>query len=199
MKTELVLAIPSEKLWNILDYKVTGVINNTDASTVSEILAHSIFKRRDLLENDPTFKQIIPYAVICYCDEVYLFKRTVNQTEKRLHNLYSLGVGGHMNPFENLSGSPYLHHELERELREEVILQPDTIIQSIKPIGYINDDLNEVGKVHLGVLYEIRLSSKNIEINEKDKMTGNWLPNKNLAAFYHQMESWSKIYVDLLQ
>lgn len=198
MKSEQILAIPANTLWTILDYIDQGVIYNTDSDIISRILAHTIFKRRDILETDPSHKQIIPYAVICHEDDVYLFRRTSKQTEKRLHNMYSLGVGGHMNPYGESNDIDYLHHELERELREEVKVADTCSIESILPIGYINDDKNEVGKVHLGVLYEIRLSSKEIEVNEKDKMTGRWVSRQELKELYPQMESWSKIYIDLV-
>ena len=67
----------------------------------------------------------------------------------------------------------------------------------IVPVGFINDDTNEVGKVHLGVLYHINLNNTSIEINEKEKMTGQWIKKSQLKDYYPQMESWSKIYVDL--
>jgi predicted NUDIX family phosphoesterase len=70
-------------------------------------------------------------------------------------------------------------------------------VESVVPIGIINDDTNEVGKVHLGILYHINLNNKSIEINEKEKMTGIWVKKSDLHEYYPQMESWSKIYVDL--
>ena len=192
MKTELTLAVPTEKVWRILDYKENAVIRDTDSDTISRLLADGIFEHRNLLEDDPGHKQIIPYAVICHGDMVYLFHRTKKQTETRLHNLYSLGVGGHMNPWgDHAIDTGYLHHELEREMHEEVLLHEGCRVECLRPVGYINDDTNEVGRVHLGVLYEI-------EINEKEKMTGRWVRKADLGEYYPQMESWSKIYCDLV-
>jgi len=199
MKTELTLAVPTDYVWQVLDYQENAVIKALDSQVMQQLLSHGIFEHRNLLEDDPGFKQIIPYAVICCGDEVYLFRRTSKQTESRLHNLLSLGVGGHMNP---LSDHPididYLHHELEREMREEVLLHEDCRVESMTPVGFINDDTNEVGKVHLGVLYNIVLSNKHIEINEKEKMTGTWIPKANLHEHYEHMESWSQLYCNLL-
>lgn len=197
MKTELTLAIPTTELWQILDYEKNAVIKIVNKDIMSEILSRGIFEHRNLLENDPSYKQIIPYAVICYGDEVFLFHRTKKQTEVRLHNMYSLGVGGHMNPFGDKLDLAYMHHELERELSEEVLLHDECRVKTIEPVGFINDDTNEVGKVHLGVLYHIILNNKSLEINEKDKMTGTWVNKKDLHKFYQEMESWTKIYVDL--
>lgn len=198
MNTELTLAVPTAKLWEFLEYKENGVIKNIDSNIMDRILVYGIFKPRNTLEEDPSYKQIIPYAVICCNDEVYLFHRTKKQTEVRLHNLFSLGVGGHMNPFGDNIDVSYMRHELKREMNEEVLVHSDCLIESIEPVGFINDDTNEVGKVHLGILYHINLTNKSIEINEKEKMTGVWVRKSELKDYYAQMESWSKLYVDLL-
>lgn len=197
MKTELTLAVPTSKLWQILEYKENAVIKVIDKDIMTKILSEGIFEQRNILENDPSHKQIIPYAVICCGDEVYLFHRTKKQTESRLHNLYSLGVGGHMNPFGDKLDLAYMHHELEREMTEEVLMHDECRVERIEPVGFINDDTNEVGKVHLGVLYNIILNNKSLEVNEKDKMTGMWIKKDDLHKYYPQMESWTKIYVDL--
>lgn len=197
MKTELTLAVPTSKLWKILEYKENAVIKVIDKDIMTKILSEGIFEQRNILENDPSHKQIIPYAVICCGDEVYLFHRTKKQTESRLHNLYSLGVGGHMNPFGDKLDLAYMHHELEREMTEEVLMHDECRVERIEPVGFINDDTNEVGKVHLGVLYNIILNNKSLEVNEKDKMTGMWIKKDDLHKYYPQMESWTKIYVDL--
>ena len=199
MKTEMTLAVPTEKVWQILEYKANAVIKVIDTTDMEKLLSNGIFEHRNILEEDVTHKQIIPYAVICCNDDVYLFHRTKKQTETRLHNLYSLGVGGHMNPFGNKIDVEYLHHELKREMNEEVFIHADCKVKEITPIGFINDDTNEVGRVHLGVLFHIYLNNKNIEVNEKEKMTGKWINKNGLKHFYSQMESWSKIYCDLQQ
>lgn len=198
MKNELILAVPTKDVWQILEYKENAVIRAHSSDVMDNLLIHGVFGMRPILEEKPEYKQIIPYAVICCGDNVYLFHRTQMQSEKRLHNLYSLGVGGHMNPFGNIIDREYLHHELEREMNEEVLVHKSCKMEQIVPVGFINDDTNEVGKVHLGVLYEIELSNTDIEINEKDKMTGVWIKKNELKDYYPQMESWSKIYCDLI-
>lgn len=198
MKTELTLAIPTLNVWQVLNYMENAVIKVNDDDIMCKLLSNGLFKSRNELENDPSYKQIIPYAIICCNDMLYMFHRTKKQTETRLHNLYSLGVGGHMNPWGESIDVDYMNHELKRELNEEVIVHKDCNIKDIRPIGFINDDTNEVGKVHLGVLYHIKLSNMHIEINEKEKMTGQWIKITELKNYYSQMESWSKIYCDLM-
>lgn len=198
MNTEQILAIPTENVWNILNYQEKGVIKALDVDIMDKLLLHGVFRPRNILEEDPSYKQIIPYAVICYGNEVYMFRRLNKQTEARLHNKCSLGVGGHMNPYGDKIDIDYLHHELEREMHEEVKLGEGCEIVSMKPVGFINDDLSEVGKVHLGVLYHITVSNNHIEINETEKMTGEWVAISDLAKYYGNMETWSQLYCKLI-
>lgn len=198
MNTEQILAIPTENVWNILNYQEKGVIKALGVDIMDKLLLHGVFRPRNILEEDPSYKQIIPYAVICYGNEVYMFRRLNKQTEARLHNKCSLGVGGHMNPYGDKINTDYLHHELEREMHEEVKLGEGCEIVDMKPVGFINDDLSEVGKVHLGVLYHIKVSNNHIEINETEKMTGEWVTISDLAKYYSNMETWSQLYCKLI-
>ena len=198
MYTEQILAIPTENVWNILNYQEKGVIKALDVDIMDKLLLHGVFRPRNILEEDSSYKQIIPYAVICYGNEVYMFRRLNKQTEARLHNKCSLGVGGHMNPYGDKIDIDYLHHELEREMHEEVKLGEGCEIVDMKPVGFINDDLSEVGKVHLGVLYHITVSNNHIEINETEKMTGEWVAISDLTKYYSNMETWSQLYCKLI-
>ena len=190
------LAIRTDELWDILAYKEQGFIEG-DSDLLKTIVRKGLFRKRDELEKDPSFKQIIPYAIISVKESFYLFKRTSGQTEKRLHNNIHLGVGGHMNPRRSAElDDQYIISELKRELSEEVILSGGCIIEDIKFIGFINDDSIPVGRVHIGLLYNIRLSSKDVVINETDKMTGSWTEKSDLIERYEEMETWTKIAID---
>ena len=203
---ELVFALPTEELWNLLTYKEQGLIYGKSDS-LKMIVQKGLFRKRSELEEDPSFKQVIPYAVISnnepersgvrQSQSFYLFKRTSGQTEKRLHNKYSLGVGGHMNSGNSKESSEqYLINELKRELFEEVRLLNGCLIEDIEFIGFINDDTIPVGRVHIGLLYNVRVSNKNVVINETDRMTADWIDKPVLAEFYEGMETWTKIIYD---
>ena len=90
----------------------------------------------------------------------------------------------------------YLIDELKRELNEEVKLLNGCLIEDIEFIGFINDDTIAVGRAHIGLLYNIRVSNKELYINETDKMTAEWIEKSALAEFYEGMETWSKIVFD---
>jgi predicted NUDIX family phosphoesterase len=192
---ELVFAFPTDEFWKLTPYK-TGLIKE-NSEVLKRIVQNGLFLRRSEIEDDPSFKQIIPYAIISCQESFYLFRRTSGQTEKRLHNRFSLGVGGHMNPDDSMeSKEQYLINELKRELYEEVSLLNGCLIEDIEFIGFINDDTIPVGRVHIGLLYNIHVSNKEVYINETDKMTADWIDKSNLAEFYEGMETWTKIIFD---
>jgi predicted NUDIX family phosphoesterase len=193
---ELVFAFTTDEFWKIIPYKKKGLIEE-NSDVLKRIVQNGLFLKRSELEEDPSFKQIIPYAIISNQDSFYLFRRRSGQTEKRLHNKFSLGVGGHMNPDDSPeSKEQYLVDELKRELYEEVELLNGCLIEDIEFIGFINDDTIPVGRVHIGLLYNIHVSNKEVYINETDKMTAAWIDKSNLAEFYKGMETWSKIVFD---
>ena len=107
------------------------------------------FVERKIAEYDESTKQVIPYIVLKEDDEYIFFKRTTNQTEQRLHNLITLGVGGHLNDED--SKDPLVAYEkgLWRELNEEVHAD----VLDLEYVGLINETENPVSRVHLGVLY----------------------------------------------
>ena len=179
-----------------MTYKKKGLIKG-NSEVLKRIVQNGLFLRRSELEEDSSFKQIIPYAIISNKEAFYLFRRRSGQTEKRLHNKFSLGVGGHMNPDGSMeSKEQYLINELKRELYEEVKLLNGCLIEDIEFIGFINDDTIPVGRVHIGLLYNIHVSNKEVYINETDKMTADWIDKSNLAEFYEGMETWTKIIFD---
>jgi predicted NUDIX family phosphoesterase len=193
---ELVFSIPTDELWKLLAYKKTGFIKGS-SDILNRIVQKGLFRKRSELEEDPSFKQVIPYAVISNKESFYLFKRTSGQREKRLHNKLHLGVGGHMNPGRsNEPNEQYLINELKRELFEEVRLLNDCLIENIEFIGFINDDSISVSRVHIGLLYDIHLSNKDVVVNETDKMTADWIDKTDLVEYYEEMETWTKIAFD---
>jgi len=193
---ELVFAFPTKELWNLLTYKEQGLIYGS-SDVLKMIVRKGMFRKRNELEEDPSFKQIIPYAVISHKDSFFLFKRTSGQTEKRLLDLFSLGVGGHMNPGSSMEPEEhYLIDELKRELFEEVRLLNDCSAEDVEFIGFINDDTIPVSRVHIGLLYNIRVSNKDVYVSETDKMTAAWVDKSDLAGFYEGMETWTKIVFD---
>ena len=102
------------------------------------VLANCSFLARSIAETDYQFKQVIPYVVVRHEDRCLLIWRTSKQTEARLHNLYSLGVGGHINDTDIPSaGSNIILTGMRREYNEEIAVEGE---QSCELVGIINDD-----------------------------------------------------------
>jgi predicted NUDIX family phosphoesterase len=166
----------------------TLITRKTDA-IIESIRHHAEFIPRHAAEHDPSFKQIIPYVAIRYGHDYLLLQRTTNQTEKRLHNKYSLGIGGHINPSEAGADDP-LMDGLRRELSEEVWV-PEPYELTFQ--GIIHDESSDVSSVHLGLFHVIDLQLREFEIREQDNMTGRWVRHDALDEFYDDMESWSQV------
>lgn len=198
---EKVLVIDSTKLSDIISKKQSHYINGVmaiDEQTFCESIYSNIcFLDRNDAEIDYSRKQIIPYAYITHENYIFLLKRSTKQSEKRLHNRYSIGAGGHINDIDYVESShnpiDIFRKGLFRELSEE--LSFDTKYQ-IKFIGLINDNSTDVGKVHLGMCYQIILPSKMCTIEEKENMSGQWIKISEIDKYYANLEEWSRIIVD---
>jgi predicted NUDIX family phosphoesterase len=154
----------------------------------------SFFMPRVEVEDDPSYQQIIPYVVFRHGDRYLLTKRLRASTEKRLRQLYSLGVGGHINP-EDLSGGDPISDGMRREWEEEVCYAGSL---SAQLLGLLNDESSPVSKVHLGVVFLVHGSTPEIAIRETDKLSGELLTLEEMRIHYLEMESWSQIVYDRL-
>ena len=92
-----------------------------------------------------------------------LFTNVFLVVEKNsLHGQSSIGVGGHMN---DVVGADSINEVLElmlKKLEEEVGLSNNKS-QNMEYLGFINDDDNDVGKVHMGVVFKITVHSNDVE------------------------------------
>ena len=125
-------------------------------------------------------------------------KRLYSQGEERLHGLLSVGVGGHMNPVQEVPWpgrrrigdlKNLVTLNTLREIKEEVILAGTP---ALRIVGFLNDDANEVGKVHLGVVSVVHLPSPILAVRETDKMMGTWVELLKLGSL-GAFESWSSL------
>jgi predicted NUDIX family phosphoesterase len=152
------------------------------------------YRARSEVEDDPSFKQIIPYVVFRCKDAVFCYKRGKSQGEARLHRLRSLGVGGHVSE-EDAEGSKSLaayERAMRREIDEEVEIR--TAGQS-RRIGLINDDSTPVGQVHLGVVHLFELDKPEIVPREDGLADAEFLSLATVWSVRQEFESWSQICV----
>lgn len=148
------------------------------------------FKRRGDMENDPSFKQIIPYIIFNYQDKYFLYRYLKKAGEQRLKNDYIIGVGGHINKEDVKPGEDILEAGRDREWNEEINYK-DKIEKNL--IGILNDDRRPVESVHLGLVYFFKGESPNISVKETDKMIGELTSPKDLAERAGNTEGWAPI------
>jgi predicted NUDIX family phosphoesterase len=165
---------------------------------LKEILKDFEFHPRYLMEEDPRYKQIIPYIAFINENKVLVYKRSKKSGEGRLHEKYSLGIGGHVDFFEeekNLDPINIVNNAAIREVNEELginINKEDLIVDLA-----INDDSNEVGKVHYGVGFIINKKINHLDNGEKDVLIERKFMNKNeIEEIYDKLETWSQIFYD---
>lgn len=143
-------------------------------------------KYRWEVENDPSYKQPIVYAVLTCGLDVFVTHRLAG--DSRLTGKYSVGTGGHMVPGESITAT------LFRELEEEVGVTPDSMM-TISREGYILDESSLVNSVHLGIVYLIEVNGVDaVQVKETEKLTGEWMTPNELAKLYRdgKLESWSE-------
>lgn len=149
--------------------------------------AAQVRPRREL-EMDPEWKQPIPYAIAIFRDatnRAFLFwmDRREGTSDRRLHGRASFGVGGHIG-----AADTGIESALTREWSEEVATPAPP---SFTPLGLLNDDGDDVGRVHLGVVYLARLASPEIQVREREKLAGALVPLEEAVARADELEGWS--------
>ena len=177
------------------DLPADGLILNTNL--LSPILDQAEFIDRDRAEQDPSYKQIIPYCILRYGEKVFRYKRSAWAGEKRLHGLHSIGVGGHINRSDVLpllaDVTSILDWARDRELTEEFRVEYS---QPPRLIALLNDDTTEVARVHFGVIYEYQLDSPQVESREKRvHIQHAFVSLEELIAHETEYEGWSRIIV----
>jgi predicted NUDIX family phosphoesterase len=154
----------------------------------------SFFMPRSEVEEDPSYQQVIPYVVFRHDNRYLLTRRLKASSEKRLRQLYSLGVGGHINPGDLENGDP-IADGLKREWEEEVVYDGHF---STRLLGAINDQTTPVGRVHVGLIFLVEGDRPEISIREVDKLAGALFSLDEMRSYYLDMESWSQLIFDYL-
>ena len=178
-----------EKVWVVRSDEVKTYSDGPffDDDQIDFCIKNGEDKLRYEVENDPSYKQIIPYAIVTD-DHYHYFCTHRLAGDGRLTGKYSIGTGGHMKPGETLTEA------LFRELNEEVGITPDDMTSIIRT-GYILDNSSEVNSVHLGVVYIIGVNNtQNVVVQEKEKLSGEWIDGNTLATLFNSdaLESWSE-------
>jgi predicted NUDIX family phosphoesterase len=192
------------------------------ADLLARIHELGFFAARDEAEQQPAWKQTIPYCVFRRPGQVFCVQRKTAQTESRLHGKLSIGIGGHVNPPAAVGdftggdftggGSPaagaggiatgighaaaFFRSALARELAEEL---HGTEVPEFTPtfLGLLNDDSEGVGRVHSGLVFAADWpADRGLRVREVSKMAGGFRPLAELQPLWQdpaRFESWSRM------
>ncbi len=161
-------------------------------------LAGFDFIPRPAAEKDPSYKQIIPYIILQTADLEMTAVYNRQGSEKRLHDLWSVGIGGHINPVDvkhqTTSFEQILVTGMQRELSEELSRMPETD----EPVftGVISEEITDVGTVHLGAVFRILTHSPDLYIPGDELFDFGWEKTGNLEQL--ELELWSTLALELI-
>ena len=195
--------MPREALFPRGEAPVRGFVPGGGAPYLERILREGRFVPRPGAEGDPSLKQVIPYGVVARGGEVFLMRRTRRGEETRLHDRFSLGVGGHVNPRDAAEptgdetratrkgalAETLIERALLREVAEELVAEGPV---SFEVAGVLNDDSDPVGEVHFGVVYRLEAAGA-VRVREVSLLEGSWVPADRLDRWHEAMESWSRL------
>ncbi len=188
---EEVLCIPRRTIFP--DGAWHGLVTTGLERVLRTIRAAAQYRPRRLVEDDPSQQQLIPYCIVRHDDGTYLLTRRLRRSsETRLHHLYSLGAGGHINPGDGAGGDPVVGG-LRREWREEVCCPGPA---TARLVALLNDDTTPVSQVHLGLVFLVEPRAARVTVRETEKLEGEVLGLEAMRRHYLNMESWSQLAYD---
>jgi len=162
------------------------------------------FMPRSLAESDPSYKQIIPYVIMTHNGKYLSYVRGKRAGETRLVGLRSLGIGGHINPADDHTYDMPLFeadfyeaytNAVRREVAEEVTLETP---YSNLVAALLNDDTNEVGRVHLGIVHYWILDQPKVAKREQMITQMDFMAPAELMQVKDTLETWSGLCLEKL-
>jgi predicted NUDIX family phosphoesterase len=148
------------------------------------------FVPRAEAEEDAAWKQVIPYLVLFDRGRIFLMQRTRAGGDRRLHDRWTIGLGGHVAPTDGgVEGG--LRREWAEEVSADWELEPTFL-------GLLNDDSTPVGRVHLGAVFRAEAKGRAVSIREADKLRGSFADGSEVRRVYEHLETWSQLLFDHL-
>lgn len=156
------------------------------------------FMPRSQAEEDPAYKQLIPYVIMAHDGKYLSYVRGRRAGEARLTGLRSIGIGGHINPRDDMPLFNADFYEtylaaVEREVAEEVSVEAS---HTDRIVALLNDDSNEVGSVHLGIVHYWILDAPQVTKREQMISQMAFMTPAELHEVRDTMETWSRLCLD---
>ena len=160
---------------------------------MTRITNYQEFLWRSSMEENPLYKQIIPYMIFTHNNKFFLMRRRHDGNAKELRNKVTLGIGGHLRKEDTLLSNSIAEWG-KREFEEEISYQGS---YKIRPLGLVNDEESMIGKVHAGFVFLLEGDSSTIQIKSEFK-EGALLSLEECLTYYDQMELWSKFAINYM-
>ena len=156
------------------------------------------FFPRTQAEKDPSYKQLISYAIMAWDGKLLSYVRGKRAGETRLVGLRSIGIGGHINPVDDMPLFNTNFYDtyiaaVQREVAEEVSVQAN---HTDKIVALLNDDSTEVGSVHLGIVHYWNLDAPKVAKREQMISQMSFETAAKLLEVRDTMETWSQLCLD---
>lgn len=191
-RAEHVLCVPRTTIFP--DGAWHGLVTRGLERVLRTIRATSEYRPRHLVEEDPSQQQVIPYCIVHHqAQDTYLLTRRLRRSsERRLQDLYSLGVGGHVNPGDGEAVEPVVGG-LRREWAEEIVCPSSAVARLV---AVLNDDSTPVSRHHLGLVFLVEPEAGHVWVRETEKLQGEEMSLGAMRSYYLEMESWSQLCYD---
>lgn len=185
---ELVLGLPRELIVPGKGWRGIRAGHVDDVLALVERAAG--YRPRPEAEVDPGWKQVIPYLLVRDGERLFLMQRTTAGGDARLHDRWTLGIGGHLNPGDGgvLAG---MGREFHEEMAADWEPQPDFL-------GVLNDDSTPVGQVHVGLVFAADAAGRALAVRETEKLRGSFVEPSEVRPVYDRLETWSQFLYDLV-
>ncbi len=188
---EFIVVVPRVALEPLLNNNLFTPIASF-AATENIILTSKMLLKRKYAEEDPRYKQIIPYFIFKQNNQYFLMQRAQTAGEPRLKNKMTLGIGGHLRN-EDIINTPLTEWGM-REFHEEVNFSGGI---TLTPFGIINDERNEVGRVHLGLVFLVEGMGGSISV--KSELKSGYLASlSEIKENFESLETWSQLIFNYL-
>jgi predicted NUDIX family phosphoesterase len=160
--------------------------------------AAGVWIPRSIAEYDASLKQLIPYVVVKKSGTGTIACYRRHGSEDRLHGLWSVGIGGHINEADTVGpgGNRWeaVQNCVNREIYEELGIQFDNIL--CRFLGIINEEITEVGTVHLGLVFKILIDGS-LKVLPGDELgCFQWVKIEKIRRL--DLELWSRLAMHLM-
>ena len=160
---------------------------------LTNIVQHQESMPRYLAETNQNYKQIISYAIFTVDGKLFVMQRKSKASEQRLASKLSIGIGGHMTQ-QDIQGET-LFDWISREFQEEVSYAGNLQMYTL---GFLNDDSNEVGQRHIGLVVLLKGDNDKITLNGDEHKSGQLLSMEECFERFDEFESWSQLVLQAL-